>query len=75
MEAGRNPTPLPPRAACLLAAAVMALSGCGEANKANPAASVTIKLPPPRPAEARPGFSSLLDESAPQGAQAQRSES
>ena len=61
---------MPPRAACLTAA-MMALAGCGEANGANPGASVTVKLPPPRAAEARPGFSGLLDEAAPQGTQAQ----
>jgi len=65
---------LPPRAACL-AAALVALAGCGEADNAGPSSSVTVKLPPPRPAEARPGFSGLLDEAAPQGADAQRSKS
>ena len=55
---------LPPRAA-ILTAALLALAGCGEASSANPGSSVTVKLPPPRPAEARPGFSGLLDEAAP----------
>ena len=56
-------TPLRPDAAALAAALLLTLTGCGEADGA--AASVTMKLPPPRPADARPGFSAL-DEKPPQ---------
>ena len=41
------------------------MGGCGQAESQGPAQSVTIKLPPPRPAEARPGFSALGEEPAP----------
>jgi hypothetical protein len=40
------------------------LAGCDQAYSDGPAASVTIKLPPPRPADARPGFSGLAGETA-----------
>ena len=43
--------------AAAFAAVVLALTGCGEAD--GPDSSVTMKLPPPRPADARPGFSAL----------------
>ena len=51
---------MPRKFACL--AALLVLAGCGEAKTEGPAASVTMKLPPPRPADARPGFSELIGE-------------
>jgi len=47
------------REAAAFAAAVLALTGCSEPDRSD--SSVTIKLPPPRPADARPGFSALGD--------------
>ena len=51
---------MPPRAAWL--AALILLAGCDDARLQAPSASVTMKLPPARPADARPGFGELLDE-------------
>jgi hypothetical protein len=65
---------LPHKSSCLLAA-VLVLGGCGEANSQGPAATVTMKLPPPRPADARPGFSGLLNEAAPAAPAASRAAS
>lgn len=34
------------------------LMGCGEARQPNPAKTVTVKLPPAKPAAVEPGFTS-----------------
>jgi len=49
--------------------AALALTGCNRADPETSGSSVTMKLPPPRPAEARPGFSSLSNTSEPEQAQ------
>ena len=38
------------------------MTACDAPKPGEPAASVTMKLPPPRPADARPGFTELIDE-------------
>jgi hypothetical protein len=50
----------------------MILTGCDEARSQRPSASATMKLPPPRPADARPGFSELIGE-VPEAAEASAS--
>ena len=52
---------MPPRAAWLAAALVL-LTACDEARSQGPSSTVTMKLPPPRAAEPRPGFSELIGE-------------
>lgn len=58
---------MPPRGGWL--AALILLTACDEARLQAPSASVTMKLPPARPADARPGFGEILDE-VPQAAEA-----
>ena len=44
----------------LTIAATALLTGCGEARRPNPARTVTLKLPPAKPAAVEPGFSSAV---------------
>ena len=44
----------------LAIAATALLAGCGEARSPNPAKTVTVKLPPAKPAAAQPGFTSAV---------------
>jgi len=45
--------------------AMVALAGCGKANHEPDRSSVTMKLPPAKAAEAKPGFSSMSNASDP----------
>lgn len=44
----------------LTIAATALLAGCGEAKPLNPARTVTLKLPPAKPAAVEPGFTSAV---------------
>jgi len=57
------------RALPLALATALILTGCNRADHETSGSSVTMKLPPPRPAEARPGFSSLSNTSEPEQTQ------
>jgi len=47
-------------------ASSLALASCDKVDRVPQGSSVTVKLPPARPADARPGFSSLTNTSRPE---------
>jgi len=54
------------RTLLLTLASSLALASCDKVDRVPQGSSVTVKLPPARPADARPGFSSLTNTSRPE---------